>query len=186
MKIKFSVYETAKIGIMAAVVFLVTRFVSIPITLASGNTHLHLGNAACLLAGLLLGPVGGGLSAGIGTALVDLMNSSFGISSAPFSFAFKFMMAFVCGIIAYSRGSNAESKLKNIFAAIVGAVAYIIFYLSKTLVEQIYVYRKAWELIAIDFAKKAVTSITNATLAVMVAVPLGMAVNYALKKSKNP
>lgn len=51
----------------------------------------------CLLSGFLLGPIGGGLSAGIGSALYDLTSPAY-VTSAPFTFVFKFLMAWACGI----------------------------------------------------------------------------------------
>ena len=71
--------------------------ISVPIPVAIGDvTRIHLGNIFCLLSGLVLGPVGGGLAAGLGSALYDMTNPAY-IASAPFTFAFKFMLAAVCG-----------------------------------------------------------------------------------------
>ena len=62
----FSLYDIVMIGLMAAVVFVVTMFLSIRIPTPTGTTMIKLANAFVLLCGLLLGPVRGGLAAGIG------------------------------------------------------------------------------------------------------------------------
>ena len=58
----FSLYDIVMIGLMAAVVFVVTMFLSIRIPTPTGTTMIKLANAFVLLCGLLLGPVRGGLS----------------------------------------------------------------------------------------------------------------------------
>lgn len=91
-----SVYRVAAVGVFAALVF-VSNMVSIPIPVAIGDvSRIHLGNIFCLLSGFVLGPVGGGLAAGIGSALYDVTNPAY-IASAPFTFVFKFLLAAVCG-----------------------------------------------------------------------------------------
>ena len=47
--------------------------VTMPIDIA-GTTSFHLGNIMCTLSGLLLGPWYGGLAAGLGSAIYDIMN----------------------------------------------------------------------------------------------------------------
>ena len=55
----FSLYDIVMIGLMAAVVFVVTMFLSIRIPTPTGTTMIKLANAFVLLCGLLLGPVRG-------------------------------------------------------------------------------------------------------------------------------
>ena len=67
----FSLYDIVMIGLMEAVVFVVTMFLSIRIPTPTGTTMIKLANAFVLLCGLLLGPVRGGLDAGVRTGGVD-------------------------------------------------------------------------------------------------------------------
>ena len=96
---KASVYKLVCTSLMATFVIISTF---LGITLPIGETHItfHLGNIACLLAGILLGPFYGGLASAIGSAIFDLLNPLY-ITSLPFTFVFKFIMAFVCGLIAH-------------------------------------------------------------------------------------
>ena len=132
MKNKENIYKAAAGGVFGALVFVASQ-ISIPIPVAIGSvTRIHLGNIFCLLSGLVLGPVSGGLAAGIGSALYDLTNPAY-IASAPFTFAFKFIMAFLAGLIAHKLGKN-KKVLWNIIGCVTGQVAYIILYLAKTFI----------------------------------------------------
>ena len=50
MKKYFTVRNIALTGILAAMIFVLTKFVSIPIPSPLGKTALSVGNAMCLLA----------------------------------------------------------------------------------------------------------------------------------------
>ena len=96
----FSVHDVVLTGVLAACVFVLTKFISIPIPSPLGKTALSVGNAMCILSALLFGPLTGGLAAGIGNALVDLSDPAW----APefwITFINNFLMAFVAGIIMH-------------------------------------------------------------------------------------
>ena len=111
-KKKFTIYQLAFTALMAALVFVSTQF-NIKIPLGMGETSMiSFGNIFCILSALLLGPIYGGLAAGIGSFFFDLLDPVF-ITSAPFTLVFKFIMAFVCGKIAYSGGHTADSHKRR-------------------------------------------------------------------------
>ena len=110
---KNKVRELAFIGVMAALVFVTTNFLSIKIPVGAGMTQIHMGNVMCILSGLLFGPVAGGLASGIGSMFVDLLNPAW----APefwITFIMKFVMGFVAGLISHL---GKQSHIKNIIAA---------------------------------------------------------------------
>lgn len=179
MKSKFTTKKLAMIGLFAALVF-VASFLSIPIPTPLGNTRLHLGNVFCLLSGFILGPLPGGLAAGIGSMFFDFANPLY-IASAPFTLVFKFIMAFICGKIAYAKGSNALNVKRNIFAGTAGALSYVILYLSKGFIGTVFFLRAEIETAIIDTATKALASGTNAIIAVVAAVPLAIAIKKSIK-----
>ena len=127
-KTKFDTKTLAAIGVMAALVFVTTKFFSIPIPIGGGKTALQLGNVMCVLSGLLFGGLPGGLAAGIGSMIVDLTDPVW----APefwITFITKFCMGFAAGAIAHS---GKPSMARNIVAAVSGALLYVALYLSKT------------------------------------------------------
>ena len=181
MKDKKPILKIVIVGVFAALVF-VSSMISIPIPVAIGSlTRIHLGNIFCLLSGFILGPIGGGLAAGIGSALYDITNPAY-ITSAPFTFVFKFALAFVCGWIAYSRGSEGKNIKKNILAAALGSITYIILHLGKSFVEGLLLGNAVGALLP-SIITRLGTSSMNAVIAVVVSVPLALVLRAALKKS---
>lgn len=60
MKSKNSIYKIVTVGLLGALVF-VSNYLSFPIPVPVGDiSRIHLGNAFCLLAGFVMGPIGGG------------------------------------------------------------------------------------------------------------------------------
>lgn len=178
---KYSIYKMSVIGLMAAMVFVATNFrIEIPTPL--GKTMLHLGNVMCILSGLLFGGTIGGLAAGFGSAIFDLFDPAF----APefwITFIMKFAMGFVAGKISHMNGYNGENKKINIIAAIVGATAYVLLYISKTIILQYVVLESKWEaVIAVAVTKLAVSSV-NALVAVIASITLSVALRPALKSA---
>ena len=166
---KISVRQTCFIGILAALVYATSAFLQIPIPTAIGSTRLHMGNVLCLLSGLLLGPLQGGLAAGIGSMFFDLTNPVY-IASAPFTFAFKFLMAWICGMIA-SAGKK-EAPWKAAIGAITGAISYVLLYLAKSFVEDRFVLGLPLDAVWLTVTQKGLVSTVNGIIAAVVSVPL--------------
>lgn len=167
-------------AVLSALVF-ASNFISIPIPVAIGSiTRIHLGNSVCILAGLILGPIGGGLAAGIGSALYDLTNPVY-IASAPFTFCFKFILAMIPGLLMMKAKSNKLAF--GIIGAILGQIAYIILYLSKSYFQGI-LEGSAPEALMPSIVTKLGTSLTNAIIAVIISNLLYNVVVMSLKKSK--
>jgi len=87
---RFTTHKIVFIALMAALVYVLTLF-RFPLL----NSKVHFANAMCLLSGLLLGPVGGGLAAGIGSGLYDLVGG-YGLDGVIITVVSKFLMAFIC------------------------------------------------------------------------------------------
>ncbi len=169
---KITIKEIARIGIMAAAVYVASAFLQIPIQTAIDNTRLHMGNVMCLLAGMLLGPLQGGLAAGIGSMFFDLTNPAY-IASAPFTFVFKFAMSWICGKIIW--GHSAHLKQRYVLGGIAGSFAYVFLYLSKSFIEHFFLLGLPMEAVMLTITQKAVVSGVNAIVACLAAIPLGMA-----------
>lgn len=181
MENKLNIKKITLIGVMAALVFVASQ-IQIRIPLGGSETRIHIGNGFCLLCGLILGPVTGGLAAGFGSALFDLFNPVY-LPSAPFTFAFKFLMAFICGKIAYSQGAKAENLNKNLIGSIVGAFTYVILYLSKSYITDIYVKGLPQAGAIAKGLQRLGASTTNAIAGVVIAIVLTKALQPILKKA---
>ena len=177
---KITVKQLAFIGIMAALVYATSAYVQIPIPTAIGSTRLHVGNVMCLLSGFLLGSIPGGLAAGIGSMFFDLTNPAY-ITSAPFTFAFKFLMAWVCGMIAGK--SEPPKTWRCILGAVVGAVSYVILYLGKSFIEDYFVLGLPAEAVLLTVVQKGLVSTVNGIIAAAVSVPLFLTLRPLLKRA---
>ena len=189
MKNKTSIYKIVTVGLLGALVF-VSNYLSFPIPVPVGDiSRIHLGNVFCLLSGFVMGPVGGGLASGIGAMLYDFTNPAY-VASAPFTFVFKFLLAFVRGLIAHN-GKLSGSMLQEckistpryFIAAVSGSVTYIILYLAKSYITAVLA-GSAPEAAVIALATKLATSSVNALLAVLISVPLAAVIKKALKSAK--
>ncbi len=177
---KVSTYTIAAVGMMAAMVF-VASGLRIVIPIGMDNAAVHFGNIFCLLAGLLLGGVRGGLAAGIGSAFFDLSNPLY-VRSAPFTFLFKFLMAYVCGVLSHKRGRMASSARWNLAAGIAGQLTYLALYLGKGFLEKI-LEGALWQSAAVVQLAKLPASGFNAVVAVIVSAALAPVFLQAMKKS---
>lgn len=180
-KKQLTILQIAMTSLMAALVF-VSSMIQIPIPLPVGNTRLHLGNVFCLLAGLLLGALRGGLAAGLGSFFFDLLNPQY-LAGSPFTFLFKFTMAFVCAKVSRIGGRQADNVKLNFAAAASGSLAYIILYLGKGFIENLLLRMEVAPALAIMWTKFTVSGV-NAIIAVIVSVPLCLVIKKALKTSR--
>lgn len=101
MKKQNQLYKITITGLMAALSYVAFTYIKIPIPVPGGDTvALHIGNAFCVLAALLLGGVYGGLAGSIGMTLADLMDPMY-VTSAPKTFILKFLIGLIAGFVAH-------------------------------------------------------------------------------------
>ena len=125
-KNKLNTYSLAFIGVMAAIIYVVTLF-RFPLL----GSKVRFANAVCLLAGLLLGPNLGGVAAGLGSALYDLTMYNEGIVNLLITFVSKFAMAWVCGKLA-GKPEEKQPVVRVVIACVCGALTYVALYMLKT------------------------------------------------------
>lgn len=169
------------VGLMAALCF-VGNYMQIKIPNGVLITRIHFGNSMCLLAGLLFGAVPGGLAAGIGSGLYDLLDPVY-IVSAPFTFLSKFAMGYICGYFA-KRERRIGSETSHIaLSAVFGQLVYIVLYVGRTYIVQRLAYGSAVGTALTASATNLLTSSVNAVIAVIVSVPLYFALLKPLKST---
>lgn len=173
-----SIYRIAYVGVMAAVVC-VSNFISIP----TAVSRLHVANAVCLLSGMLLGGVQGGLAAGLGSAAYDLLYPKYA-AEAWITFINKGAMALLCGLIFYGVTHKQNVRvIRRYVAAVCGAALYIALYMLKTYIQKRYVAGMPMETLAPIMLEKLGTSAINGLFAVIVAPLLYRALYPALEKA---
>ena len=171
-------------AVMAAIICVITLF-RIPL----GQSKVHFANAMCLLAGLLLGPVTGGLSAGLGSALYDVLFGGYGPLDAVITFVSKFAMAWVAAVLfrafmkMYRDSSAKETILPLVISCVIGALTYVALYMLKTWIFKMYVEPVPADTIPTVMIAKLGPSLINAAFAFVVAPLFYHAVLPALKST---
>ena len=103
-----TVTKLAETALMAALCYVSFTFLQIKIPVPGGDaTSIHIGNAFCVLAALLIG----GLSGAIGMGIADLMDPVY-ITGAPKTFVLKFCIGLITGLVAHKYAKINESTDK--------------------------------------------------------------------------
>lgn len=112
-KRKQTVIKLAQTALLAALCFVSFTFLQIKIPMPGGDaTSIHIGNAFCVLAALLLGGVYGGLAGAIGMTIADILDPIY-IVGAPKTFILKFCIGLIVGLVAHRIAKINESTDKK-------------------------------------------------------------------------
>ena len=177
MKKRDTVLSTVFVGVLAAMVYVVTLF-RFPLL----GSKVHFANAVCLLGGILLGPVLGGTAAGLGSALYDAFNG-YDLINVLITFVSKFAMAWVCGVIMRAGGGRRQKFDRTVVASVAGALTYVALYMLKTYVYNRFVYGYPLDAVGATMLSKLIPSLINAAVAIVAAPLFYHAVLPALKSS---
>lgn len=107
-------------ALMAALVFIGTRYLMIPIPAMSG--YIHLGDSMIFLTVCIIGKKEGAAAGAIGAALADL-TSGFAIWMVP-TFLIKAIMALIMGVLA----ERSQKNYGWIFGCLAGCVFQVAAY----------------------------------------------------------
>ena len=120
-------------ALMAALCFVSFTFIQIKIPLPGGDaSSIHIGNAFCVLAALLLGGWYGGLAGAIGMTFADILDPVY-IVGAPKTFVLKLCIGLITGFVAHNIAKISESNDKkyifkwSIIASVCGLAFNVIF-----------------------------------------------------------
>ena len=113
-KRKQTVIKLAQTALLAALCFVSFTFFQIKIPMPGGGdaTSLHIGNAFCVLAALLLGGGYGGLAGALGMTIADILDPVY-IVGAPKTFVLKFCIGLIVGLVAHRIAKINESTDKK-------------------------------------------------------------------------
>ena len=166
---------------MAALVAL-GSWIQIQIPSILGTSRFHLGNVMCALSGLLLGPWWGGLAAGMGSALYDLLLDPTRLMEFPITFVTKGIYGLVAGAVFFKALKGRSNYVNEAIASGAAAVSYIAVYLVKCFFYNGLLVKGltpggAW----LGVLEKAPSSAFNGIVAVVFAPILGVALRKALK-----
>lgn len=183
------VYKIVLTALMAALCYVAFAFLKIPIPTFGGDyVALHIGNAFCVLAALLLGGGYGGLAGSLGMTIADLLDPVY-ITSAPKTFILKFCIGFISGFVAHKVAKITKEHDAGYVAkwTLIASVAGLGFNVVMDPIAG-YFYKNYVLGVQSDAAKimstwAAGVTFTNAVAGTLVVMAVYMAVRPVLKKA---
>ncbi|MCI9184370.1 MAG: ECF transporter S component [Lachnospiraceae bacterium] len=183
------VYKIVLTALMAALCYVAFAFLKIPIPTFGGDyVALHIGNAFCVLAALLLGGGYGGLAGSLGMTIADLLDPVY-ITSAPKTFVLKFCIGFISGFVAHKVAKITKEHDARYVAkwTLIASVAGLGFNVVMDPIAG-YFYKNYVLGVQSDAAKimstwAAGVTFTNAVAGTLVVMAVYMAVRPVLKKA---
>ena len=174
-----NVYFLTVTGVMAALAC-ISNLIRIPLF----DSKISVSNAVCVLCGLILGPAGGFLSAGIGNFLYDIF-TGYGYESV-ITLVSKGAIALVAALMTASlRGKKKavgkEDGLRLFLACALAALTYVALYMLKTFIFGLAVNGLTMEGTFAKMGAKLPASLINAVFAAVVTPVFYTAVIPALR-----
>ncbi len=112
------------VGIFSAFVCILTMIISIPIPATQG--FINIGDAGVMIAGLLFGPIIGGIAGGVGSSLADLF-----LGFPHFALAtlvIKGLEGFLVGLISNPKKQKQRLNYRDILSVLVGGFTMVTGY----------------------------------------------------------
>jgi len=120
---KIKLKDIAITGICAALIFVVTFLIKIPVPVTATGAYINLGDTIIYIVAFLINPVFAMLAAAIGSALADILLGA-GVYIIP-TFIIKGLMGLLCAMI------NKNNSFKRyLIACVVGGVIMVVGYSS--------------------------------------------------------
>lgn len=177
-------------ALLAALCFVSFTFLQIKIPVPGGDaTSLHVGNAFCVLAALLLGGWYGGLAGAIGMTISDLLDPIY-MLGAPKTFILKLCIGLIVGLIAHNYAKIGQSNDKkyifkwSIIAAIGGLAFNVVFDPIAGYFYKQYILGQPQEFAAVLAKLSVVTTSINAIVSVILVSFIYNAIRPILTKSR--
>ena len=176
--------STKKIVLVALLAALTCAgsFLRIKVPSVVGTSAFHLGNILCALSGILLGPWLGGLAAGLGSAIYDMLDPAY-ISECWLTFLMKGAYGLATGLIIRC-GTRRWGYGKATLATVTGALTYAVLYLLKTFFYSgMLLHGLTADAAWVNVIAKLPPTTFNAVVAIIGAPLLAIALRKALAKS---
>ena len=189
MKTNSTVMKIAQTALFAALCYVIFTYLQIKIPMPGGDaTSIHLGNAFCVLAALLLGGWYGGLAGAIGMGIADVMDPIY-ITGAPKTFILKLCIGLITGLVAHKIAKiNESTDKKYIFKwSLLASIAGLAFnVISDPIVGYFYkqyILGQPQQMAEVLAKWSAAATFVNAILSTIVVVIIYNALRPALAKS---
>ena len=189
MKTNSTVMKIAQTALFAPLCYVIFTYLQIKIPMPGGDaTSIHLGNAFCVLAALLLGGWYGGLAGAIGMGIADVMDPIY-ITGAPKTFILKLCIGLITGLVAHKIAKINESTDKkyifkwSLLASVAGLAFNVIADPIVGYFYKQYILGQPQQMAEVLAKWSAAATFVNAVLSTIVVVIIYNALRPALAKS---
>ena len=189
MKTNSTVMKIAQTALFAALCYVIFTYLQIKIPMPGGDaTSIHLGNAFCVLAALLLCGWYGGLAGAIGMGIADVMDPIY-ITGAPKTFILKLCIGLITGLVAHKIAKINESTDKkyifkwSLLASVAGLAFNVIADPIVGYFYKQYILGQPQQMAEVLAKWSAAATFVNAILSTIVVVIIYNALRPALAKS---
>ena len=189
MKTNSTVMKIEQTALFAALCYVIFTYLQIKIPMPGGDaTSIHLGNAFCVLAALLLGGWYGGLAGAIGMGIADVMDPIY-ITGAPKTFILKLCIGLITGLVAHKIAKINESTDKkyifkwSLLASVAGLAFNVIADPIVGYFYKQYILGQPQQMAEVLAKWSAAATFVNAILSTIVVVIIYNALRPALAKS---
>lgn len=189
MKTNSTVMKIAQTALFAALCYVIFTYLQIKIPMPGGDaTSIHLGNAFCVFAALLLGGWYGGLAGAIGMGIADVMDPIY-ITGAPKTFILKLCIGLITGLVAHKIAKINESTDKkyifkwSLLASVAGLAFNVIADPIVGYFYKQYILGQPQQMAEVLAKWSAAATFVNAILSTIVVVIIYNALRPALAKS---
>ena len=189
MKTNSTVMKIAQTALFAALCYVIFTYLQIKIPMPGGDaTSIHLENAFCVLAALLLGGWYGGLAGAIGMGIADVMDPIY-ITGAPKTFILKLCIGLITGLVAHKIAKINESTDKkyifkwSLLASVAGLAFNVIADPIVGYFYKQYILGQPQQMAEVLAKWSAAATFVNAILSTIVVVIIYNALRPALAKS---
>lgn len=189
MKTNSTVMKIAQTALFAVLCYVIFTYLQIKIPMPGGDaTSIHLGNAFCVLAALLLGGWYGGLAGAIGMGIADVMDPIY-ITGAPKTFILKLCIGLITGLVAHKIAKINESTDKkyifkwSLLASVAGLAFNVIADPIVGYFYKQYILGQPQQMAEVLAKWSAAATFVNAILSTIVVVIIYNALRPALAKS---
>ena len=184
-----TVIKLAQTALLAALCYVSFTYLQIKIPMPGGDaTSIHIGNAFCVLAALLLGGLYGGLAGAIGMGIADIMDPIY-ITGAPKTFFLKLCIGLIVGLVAHRIARINESTDKkyvwkwSLIASIAGLGFNVIADPLAGYFYKMYILGQPQQMAEVLAKWSAATTFVNAVISVILAGVLYNALRPVLLKT---
>lgn len=181
--------KLAETALLAALCYVTFTFFQIKIPVPGGDaTSIHLGNAVCVLAALLLGGWYGGIAGAVGMTIGDLLDPVY-VTVAPKTFVLKLCIGLITGLVAHRIARINESHDKkyilkwSILASIAGLAFNVVADPVAGYFYKQYILGQPQEMASVLAKLSTATTLRNAVVSVVLTTFVYNALRPALSKA---